>query len=263
MSLPFFSVIIPTHGRPQLLKRAIQSVQASSFRDVEIIVVSDESNAETFSVVANALGPTDVFVKRHGPAGPASSRNIGLSHARGERIIFLDDDDTFLPDYFEKAVQFCERNAAQVLYSNFRVCEENREDLSAPTRHNDTYQGNQPVEDCYVRNFIPNHTCLYPHKSLKNKLQDPYLRSLEDWDFLLNVMSDSTFQHIDILGAVVHKDFVNPGNRRGTSTEARDSRALFDCIYVYRRWPSPTEEIRIKRRDLMRKAGLELPLEWL
>lgn len=263
MSLPFFSVIIPTHGRPQLLQRAIQSVKANSFRDIEIIVVSDESNLATFEVLANSLGPNDVFVKRNGSAGPANSRNLGLSHARGERIVFLDDDDTFLPDYFEHAASFCERNLGQVLYSNYRVCEENREDLSTPTRHNDNNQADKPFEDCYVKNFIPNHTCLYPLKSVKNKLQDPYLRSLEDWDFLLNVMSDSTFQHIDILGAVVHKDFINPGNRRGTSAEARDSRALLDCLYVYRRWPSPTEEIRHKRHNLLSSAGLQVPLEWM
>ncbi|HET7795154.1 MAG TPA: glycosyltransferase family 2 protein, partial [Rhizobacter sp.] len=88
------------------------------------------------------------------------------------------------------------------------------------------------------------------------------LQSLEDWDFLLSVCAKATPCHYEGGGAVVHKDYVNTGTRRGTQTAANDSTVVVDFLHIYRRWRAPSEEIRRQRQALLQTTGLALPVEW-
>jgi glycosyltransferase involved in cell wall biosynthesis len=263
MSLPYFSIIMPTHGRPQLLRRAIASLRASSFQDFELIVISDQTDAPTFAVSAEMLTEKDTFIKRTGKPGPAESRNLGLEKARGQYVIFLDDDDALLPGYMQEAFVHCQKNPGEVLFTNYRVIEEDRERAEAPVKITDISVAGQPIPEVYVKNFIHNHTCLYPVNALKGRRQDEHLASLDDWDFLLNVMSDTVFRHLNISGPVIYKDYVNMGNRRGSSASAQGTQVVLDYLHIYRRWPAPDDSLRKKRQALLQSAGLGVPLEWL
>src|ERR1700733_11200218 len=87
MSAPFFSVVIATHGRANLLLRSIRSLICQPFDDYEIIVVSDEGSDATYDVARENLRAQDVFVKRNGNSGPARSRNIGIDMSRGRYLL--------------------------------------------------------------------------------------------------------------------------------------------------------------------------------
>jgi glycosyltransferase involved in cell wall biosynthesis len=263
MPLPYYSIIIPTHGRPELLRRAIASLRSGSFKDFELLVISDEINKETFSVLAEVLTDKDTFVKRVGLKGPAASRNEGLKKARGAWVIFLDDDDAFSPEYLENAYSFCKQENNRVLYTNYSVIEEDRNNPSLENKRSEFSVADRSVTDVYVKNFIHNHTCLYPLNTIKDKLQDTHLDSLDDWDFLLNVMSDSDFQHINLQGPIIYKDYVNIGNRRGSSESAKGERALLDYIHIYRRWPAPTNDLKNKRIQLLESVGFKIPVAWV
>lgn len=263
MKLPYYSIIMPTHGRPKLLGRAIASVKACGFKEAELIVVADEIDKDTFAVAAELLDERDKFIKRSGAPGPAQSRNIGLDHARGERILFLDDDDALQPEFLLAAKKYCDEHPEKVLFTNYRVIEENRENLSSDGTVTDIKVEGQLIENVYVKNFIHNHTCLYPAYALKNKRQDEHLASLDDWDFLLNVMSEINFLHIPLDGPVIYKDYVNVGNRRGSADKAKGAMVMIDYLYIYRRWPAPSQELKLKRKELLKSVGLDVPLEWL
>ena len=127
---------MPTHGRPKLLERAIKSVKACKFPEIELIVVADEIDKETFAVAADLLGEEDTFIKRCGSPGPALSRNFGMDHAKGARILFLDDDDALQPEFLLAAKTYCDKHPDEVLFTNYRVIEENREELSSHNKKN-------------------------------------------------------------------------------------------------------------------------------
>lgn len=84
------SIIIPTHSRPHLLPRAVESARAAG-TNVEVVVVDDASVDRTAEVCARLSGIKYVRVDRN--QGVAGARNMGLMHAEGEYIAFLDDDD--------------------------------------------------------------------------------------------------------------------------------------------------------------------------
>ena len=105
---PFFSVIVPTHTRAILLRRALESIKSQACPvDVEVIVISDASDRATDEVCAELLGKSDMYIRRNGEKGPSASRNLGLSLAKGNYILFLDDDDAWragpLPDALKEA----------------------------------------------------------------------------------------------------------------------------------------------------------------
>ncbi len=87
------SVIIPTHNRRQLLKKAIDSVLGQTYRNFQLIVVDDGSVDDTGRLVATYAA--DITYIRQENKGPAAARNRGLAAAEHDLIAFLDDDDWF------------------------------------------------------------------------------------------------------------------------------------------------------------------------
>lgn len=99
MSAPVISIIIPTYNRASTLSRAIESVQAQTTSDWELIVVDDGSTDSTPDVLeghAARMGDR-LMVIRQQNCGCSAARNRGIEHARGEFLAFLDSDDEFLP----------------------------------------------------------------------------------------------------------------------------------------------------------------------
>ena len=260
---PFFSVVMATHHRPATLARALRSLRAQTFADFEILLVADALDAETATVVARDLGPADSFLKRTGLSGPAESRNRGLAMARGDWVIFLDDDDTFEPHHLATVKLHCECVDAQVLFTDITVVTEDRAKPGIPELSRQVSAlGSADVNTLWVKNFIPLHCLAYRRSLLHGLSFDAHLASQEDWDWLLCVCSRAMPVHVPGGGAVMHKDYVNPGARRGQQEASNDTRVVQDFLHVYRRWPAPTPALKAARAGLLQGVGLALPVEW-
>lgn len=263
MSAPFFSIVMATHHRPATLARAIASLRAQTCADFEILLVADALDAETAAVVARDLGPADSFLKRTGPNGPAESRNQDLAMARGEWVVFLDDDDTFLPPHLATLKPHCERADAQVLFTDITVVTEDRQQPGIPELSRQTTPlAGADVNTLWVKNFIPLHCLAYRRSLLQGLSFDAHLASQEDWDWLLGVCSRALPRFVPGGGAVMHKDYVNPGARRGQQESSNNTTVVLDFLHVYRRWPAPTPELKAARAGLLKNVGLALPVEW-
>lgn len=95
MLTPEATIVIPTRDRPHLLPRALDSALGQTLTDIEVIVV-DDGSAEPVAV--DGRDPRVRLVRNEQPLGVSASRNVGLEHARGRWITFLDDDDELLPE---------------------------------------------------------------------------------------------------------------------------------------------------------------------
>ncbi len=91
----FFSVVIPTYNRADLLRQALDSVFRQDFANFEVIVVDDGSTEDLSKLVAG-YGSRTRFL-RQANAGPSAARNNGLDAATGEYVAFLDSDDVWFP----------------------------------------------------------------------------------------------------------------------------------------------------------------------
>ncbi|MCA1961107.1 MAG: glycosyltransferase [Desulfomonile sp.] len=101
--MPLVSVIIPTYNRAGVIGRAVRSVLAQSHRDLELIVVDDGSTDGTAKALAEFSHEATIL--RQPNRGVSSARNLGISHAKGELIAFLDSDDEWLPDKVARQVE--------------------------------------------------------------------------------------------------------------------------------------------------------------
>lgn len=112
--MPQLSIIIPTHNRPDMLRKAVKSATNQTMGDIEVIVVDDGSNV---SIANETLDPR-VHIHRHSSSrGAAAARNTGLSLAHGAYTAFLDDDDTLLPDYAATMIHFMENKGPDIDFS--------------------------------------------------------------------------------------------------------------------------------------------------
>ncbi len=110
--IPKISIIIPMYNSETFLKKCLDSVIVQTMKSFEIIIIDDKSTDRSLKI-ANEY--TDKFnyikiVNLQKNNGVSFARNIGLEHARGEYIFFLDSDD------------FIESNFLEVMYKNIKKC---------------------------------------------------------------------------------------------------------------------------------------------
>ena len=103
------SCIVPTHGRDHLLQEAIASVAAQLSPPCELLVADDLGSAGTRSSVEAWAGRVPFRVRYVDSSGSGwrsagASRNAGAALATGEFVAFLDDDDTWEPDFLTSVV---------------------------------------------------------------------------------------------------------------------------------------------------------------
>ena len=103
------SVIIPSHNRSLLLKRAIQSVLKQTYSELECIVIDDASIDDTDKVINSFNDERLRYYYNTENKGPSAARNIGIKRSEGDLIAFLDDDDEWMLTKLEKQVSLIHR----------------------------------------------------------------------------------------------------------------------------------------------------------
>ncbi|MDO4302790.1 MAG: glycosyltransferase [Bacillota bacterium] len=97
------SVIVPVYNIVEYLQRCVDSIRRQTWRNLEIILV-DDGSTDNSGALAEKMALEDkrirVFHKENG--GSSSARNLGISHARGDYIGFVDSDDYIEPQMYER-----------------------------------------------------------------------------------------------------------------------------------------------------------------
>ena len=94
MKIPKVSVVIPTYNRSEWLKRVIENLLNQTCRDFEIVVVDDGSADDTEIMLKELIEKArcELAYIRQENKGAGSARNTGINHAKGEFLLFIDDD---------------------------------------------------------------------------------------------------------------------------------------------------------------------------
>lgn len=111
VSLPFFSVVIPTYERPEDLEKCLESLSNENQSDAPNyeLIVTDDSLSDLCQILVGKQFPQVSWGKGK-QKGPAGNRNAGSKRAKGEWLIFLDDDciaqKNYLKAYAEAIAQY-------------------------------------------------------------------------------------------------------------------------------------------------------------
>lgn len=111
-----YSVIIPVYNAEKTLRRCLDSLVKQAFSDYELLLINDGSTDGSDTICreyAERYPQVRYFAKENG--GVSSARNLGLEHARGEYILFVDSDDYVTENYFDTISENLEHCSADIL----------------------------------------------------------------------------------------------------------------------------------------------------
>ena len=102
MNIPQISVIVPVYNVEKYLTQCIESILSQTYQEFELLLIDDGSEDNSGSICdhySNIDSRVHVFHKENG--GVSSARNMGIEHAKGEWVCFVDNDDWIDKDTFE------------------------------------------------------------------------------------------------------------------------------------------------------------------
>lgn len=114
MEYPLVSVIIPVYNMEEYLAEAVDSVLASTYPNIEVLIIDDGSTDHS-SEIAQTYSRKDPRVHFYSQPnqGVSTARNLGLQKAKGEFVLPVDADDKISSDFIEKAVNILQ-NQSQI-----------------------------------------------------------------------------------------------------------------------------------------------------
>lgn len=116
---PLVSVVIPVFNCAQFIGVAIDSVLAQDYPQLEVIVVDDGSTDATRSVIDGFRDRVILLAQEN--RGCAAARNLGVAHAQGDYIAFLDADDAWWHGKLRYQIEGLQQSNLQMAYSRFII----------------------------------------------------------------------------------------------------------------------------------------------
>lgn len=214
------SIIVPVYNLEDYVSRTLDSLLSIRFsHDYDIIVVNDGSTDASGEVIARYQEKTDkirLFTIENG--GVSNARNVGIRHAQGQYITFMDGDDTVDPDFYEKAVAELDSGGYDFVQGNFQEIYEDHVLPRMFAEQDMEIIGRKQIMELYVnlRNKrIPNNVWskVYQGEIVRKVNFNPIRTNSEDREFnfdvicicdrvkLLRDMSINYFQRAD---SIVH-----------------------------------------------------------
>lgn len=130
MNTPKLSIIIPVYNVAHFLSSTIESIQNQHFNDYEVLLIDDGSKDNSLDI-CNQLAEKDKRLKVYHKenSGVSDTRNLGIEHAIGDYVYFMDADDLLHPQFVEIMMGEALNNDADL------VCCEYTTFIKAPMFH--------------------------------------------------------------------------------------------------------------------------------
>ncbi|MDU8925343.1 glycosyltransferase family 2 protein [Pasteurellaceae bacterium LIM206] len=192
-----FSIIVPSYNRNEEIASLLNSLERQSLHNFEVIIVDDCS--PTSVQVEQGYSFAVRVIRNNANQGPAESRNIGARHARYDWLLFLDDDDRFTPNKCQLLTQKIAENPTVNFIYHPAECVMVNERFIYRT-HPFSNVADITLDNLLLANKIGGMPMLGIAKSLFRQINglSTQLKSLEDYDFILKVISQPDFKPLYI-----------------------------------------------------------------
>jgi len=184
MTMPLVSAIIPTYNRVQSLIRAVASVVAQSWLNLEIIVVDDGSTDNSAELLHNQFGSRIRILQLPRNRGVSYARNRGIELSRGSFIAFLDSDDLWQPLKTERQFAFMQAQADILISQTDEIWIRNGKRVN-PCKHHQKPSGSIFSECLPLCVVSPSAVMMRRRFFAQIGLFDETLPACEDYDLWL------------------------------------------------------------------------------
>lgn len=255
------SIIVPIYNVEEYLPSCLDSILGQSYHDLDILLIDDGSTDESGKICDQyAIADSRVRVFHVLNGGVSAARNLGMCHAKGEWITFVDADDLIPEDTFAKYVHTAESENVDVVMAHMRF------DLNTagtnyliPAVPSSVCQGKE--NEAYIRKAILDFKLsslgkLYRRSVLKNIRFPEGIPNYEDfvvlWQVALRCPSYSLIDHVGYIARY------RPGSasraRQGLETYQKRVKSL---MYVCEKMISFFGNMDSVRKDLTRFVIVE------
>lgn len=208
LTFPKVSVVISTFNRPDMLREAIESVLAQTFRDFELIVVDDgsetaEAVGRDFADAGKFDGLQYGFYNMDEPSGyQCAPKNVGIQNSRGSYIAYLDDDNLWDEDHLQVLVDTIEDAQTDFVYSRWRYVGEGPMEGKDSPFHQMTQDNIMRLCSGPMHNFIDSSSILHSKAAvvgiLGSACWDTDKRRFGDWHLVVSAINRGmTFEGVD------------------------------------------------------------------
>ena len=247
----FFSIILPIYNVEKYLKECVDSIQAQTFKDFEIILVDDGSK-DSSPAICDELAQSDSRIKViHKPnGGQSTARNMGLEKAEGKYVIYLDSDDFITSDSFFQDIynKIQETDSDIVLYKYSKYIDDTKalekctftldfaesitdsEEMLETLVKKDAYYGMAWVK-AFRREMAIENGVVFDTNLVCEDM---------DWYFNLVLCAEKI--------SAIDKSYIAYRQRAGSVTSTLKLRNLTDYIFTMERWNE-----KIKSSDMSEK----------
>lgn len=233
---PLISIVTPCFNCGKFIAETIESVQAQTYQNWEMIIIDDCSEDDSVAI-ARRYAAKDSRIKVNvckNNYGAALARNIAIEMSRGEYLAFLDADDLWVPTKLEKQLRFMQENDCDFSCTEFEHMNEEGRSLGR--------QCKVPSRLSYTKMLFFNWagclTVMYK-QDLNNKIYSDNTRQFNDYSLILQVIK-----------------------------RCHNAMGIHECLAAYRKRKASISRARKTkyfslRRVLHNFEGHSLPIVWL
>lgn len=177
MSEKLVSIITPTYNCAKFIARTLDSVQAQTYKNWEMIIVDDRSQDNTKEIVEGYM-KDDPRIQYHlldVNSGAAVARTTAMSLAKGSYMAFLDSDDIWMPDKLERQIRWMNNNGYAFSCTAYEQIDEDDNLLNRTIKTIKKTDYNRLLLDCPVGNS----TVVYDVERM-GKFEVPNIRKRND-----------------------------------------------------------------------------------
>ena len=227
------SIIVPTYNRAELLKITIQSILSQSYKNFELLIVSDKSTDNTKSVI-NSFNDKRIkfFELKRNYGYPAKPRNYGLKKSKGKFIAFCDDDDIWEPDKLKIQLNLMVDKGLNFTFTDIYCFNNNIDNKKIQQKRKLALIHNLGLRwPILIFNLVSNATVMISRNLFKKVgflNEDVNLRAVEDYEYWIRCFkkSDGYFINKRLLNYRIHD------NRISNDDEGKSKRKyIFHSLY--------------------------------
>ncbi|MBC2736870.1 MAG: glycosyltransferase [Desulfobacteraceae bacterium] len=249
-STPYVSIVIPTYNREHFLPLAIESAlsQDIGYNNFEVLVVDDGSTDNTTLKIKQFKDKRFRYIKKEHSGAP-KTRNFSIAEARGDYILWLDDDDLLTPSALSSYINFISTAPeADIIYGNLIYFDSDTDEITKIFEPFDwTNKQNDLLSSLFRTNSIPNPATLIKKSAYyKVGMYDESFERAHDYEFWTRAAAVLNFKKNDttVCRYRIHSNNMSVGSFIDRSFESQIMRKMLhryglQKIYNWLNWEEP------------------------
>lgn len=147
------SIVITLFNKEKTIRRAIDSAINQKYKDIEIIVVNDCSTDNSLDICKEYVDKITIITTEKNSGRPYYTRQVGLMHAKGDFIIFIDADDYLSNNALSECVEFQKSTQADIIQMNIK---RRITSFNIPVSFKSAYDSSRALDAClYNEQLFP------------------------------------------------------------------------------------------------------------